>query len=185
MIDNYLNELTPKLEKALNHLETELSTIHTGRAQASLLDGVSVEVYGQRQPVKAIASISIPEPRQIVIQPWDKSIASQIEGAIRDSDLGLNPVNAGDVIRINIPELTTERRQQFVKMAKEMTEEARIAVRNARQDVLNEAKKAKNSSEISEDELHRAETEVQKFVEKYNKSIDDIFHAKEKELTQI
>lgn len=185
MIETYLKELNPKLDKAIDFLEQELSSIHTGRASVSLVDNIFVEVYGSRQEIKQIASITIPESRQIAIQPWDRTSVAAIEKAIRESDLGFNPVNTGDMIRINIPELTEERRREFVKVAKEKAEEARIAVRNGRQDTINAIKRAKNDGQIGEDEMHRGEAEVQKTVDNYNKKIEEIFTTKEKELTSI
>lgn len=185
MIETYLKELEPKLEKAVNYLVDELASIHTGRASTSLVDNIMVDAYGMKQEIKQIASITIPEARQIAIQPWDRTVVAAIEKAIRESDLGFNPVNTGDMIRINIPELTQERRQEFVKVAKEKAEEARIAVRNNRQDSINAIKRAKNDSQISEDEMHRGESEVQKLVDRFNKKIEEILNSKERELTEI
>jgi ribosome recycling factor len=185
MIEQYLKELTPKAEKAVEFLESELSAIHTGRASTSLVDTILVDAYGGKQEIRQIANITVPEARQILIQPWDRMLTASIEKAIRESDLGFNPVNAGDVIRINIPELTQERRQEFAKVAKEKAEDAKVAIRNARQDTINQIKKAKTDGEIGEDEMYRGEGEVQKIVEKYNKQIEEILGAKEKELLEI
>lgn len=185
MIENYIKELEPKLDKAINYLVEELASIHTGRASTSLVDNIMVDVYGSKQEIKQLASIMIPEARQIAIQPWDRTVVSAIEKAIRDSDMGFNPVNTGDMIRINIPELTQERRQEFVKVAKEKAEETRVAVRNNRQDSINAIKKAKNDGQIGEDEMYRGEAEVQKVVDRYNKKIEEILSTKEKELTEI
>lgn len=185
MIENIIKELSPKLEKVVEYFEHELSSIHTGRASTSLVDTILVDAYGTKQEIKQIANITIPEARQILIQPWDRTVTPAIEKAIRESDLGFNPVNAGDVIRINIPELTQERRMEFVKVAKEKAEESRVAVRNARQDAINQIKKAKNDGQIGEDEMYRGEAEVQKVVDKYNKTIEDVFSGKEKELMEI
>lgn len=185
MVEDILKELSPKLDKILEYFEAELASIHTGRASTSLVDTIIVDAYGTKQEIRQIANITIPEAKQILIQPWDRNVTSSIERAIRDSDLGFNPVNAGDVIRINIPELTQERRLEFVKVAKEKAEESRVAVRNARQDSINQLKKAKNDGQIGEDEMYRGEAEVQKVVDKYNKSIEEVFSAKEKELMEI
>lgn len=185
MIENTVKELSVKLEKIVEFFESELATIHTGRASTSLVDSILVDAYGSKQEIKQIANINIPEARQILIQPWDRTITAAIEKAIRESDLGFNPVNAGDVIRINIPELTQERRLEFVKVAKEKAEEARVAVRNARQDAVNAVKRAKNDGQIGEDEMYRGEAEIQKTVDKFNKSIEDVFSTKEKELMEI
>lgn len=185
MIDTTLKEMTPKLEKAVTFLHDELASIHTGRASVSLVDSIMVTAYGSKQLLKQVASITIPEPRQILIQPWDRSIVGQIESAIRESDLGFGPVNTGDAIRINIPELTEERRKEFVKAAKERAEEAKISVRNARSEAWNAVKKAKNDGEIGEDDMYRGEERIQAEVDKTNKAIDEILEKKEKELMEI
>lgn len=185
MLSNFLKELTPKLDKSIEFLQTELNNIHTGRASVSMVDSILVDVYGTKQSIRQIANITIPEARQILIQPWDRSVTVQIEAAIRESSLGFNPVNAGDVIRINIPELTEERRREYVKVCKEKAEEARVAIRNARGDAWNAIKKAKINSEISEDDMYRGEEEIQKMVDSYNKKVEEIFSAKEKELLEV
>jgi ribosome recycling factor len=185
MVNELIKNLPPKLDKSIEFLETELATIHTGRATVSLVDEIMVPAYGGSQPLKAVANITIPEARQILIQPWDRGIVGTIENAIRDSELGFNPVNTGDVIRINIPELTEERRREFVKIAKEKAEEARIGIRNSRAEVWNEIKKAKTDGQISEDDMYHGESELQKLVDTYNKKIEDIFSAKEKELLEV
>jgi ribosome recycling factor len=185
MLDGYVKELTPKLDKSVEFLEDELSNIHTGRASVSLVDETMVDVYGTKQPLKAIANITIPEARQILIQPWDKGVVSQIESALREGSLGFNPINTGDVIRINLPELTQERRQEFVKVAKEKTEEARVGIRTARGDVWNAIKKAKADGEISEDDMYRGEAEIQKLVDSYNQKVENILSSKEKELLEV
>lgn len=185
MLEGYVKELTPKLDKSVEFLEDELSNIHTGRASVSLVDDLLVSVYGAKQPIKAIANITIPEARQILIQPWDKGNVSQIEAAIRESSLGFNPINTGDVIRINLPELTEERRRDFVKVAKEKAEEARVGIRTARSEVWNTIKKAKADGDISEDDMYRGEAEIQKLVDTYNKKVEDTLSSKEKELLEV
>ena len=185
MLDGYVKELAPKLDKSVEFLEDELHIIHTGRASVSLVDELLVDVYGAKQPIKAIANITIPEARQILIQPWDKGVVSQIEAAVRDSSLGFNPINTGDVIRINLPELTEERRREFVKLAKEKTEEARVGIRTARGEVWNAIKKAKTDGDISEDDMYRGEAEIQKLVDSYNLKVESILSAKEKELLEV
>lgn len=185
MIEQNIKELIPKLEKAVDFLDSELATIHTGRASTSLVDTVLVDAYGSKSEIKQLANISIPEARQILIQPWDRTIVSVIEKAIREADMGFNPVNTGDQIRIHIPELTQERRTEFVKIAKEKAEEAKVAIRNARQESINAIKKAKNDGQIGEDEMYRGESEVQKEIDKYNKKVEEILSAKEKELMEI
>lgn len=185
MIQEVIKETEPKFEKTIEILQEEMATIHTGRASVSLVDSILVDVYGTKNPIKAIANISVPEARSILIQPWDKSNLSQIEAAIRESDLRLNPVNAGENIRINLPELTEERRKEFVRIAKEKAESAKIAVRNIRGEAINTIKKAKTDSKISEDEMYYGEEQLQKVVDKYNKEIEEFLAAKEKELLTI
>lgn len=185
MLDGYVKELTPKLDKSVEFLQDELSNIHTGRASVSLVDETMVDVYGTKQPLKAIANITIPEARQILIQPWDKGVVSQIESALREGSLGFNPINTGDVIRINLPELTQERRQEFVKIAKEKAEESRVSIRTARGEVWNAIKKAKTDGDISEDDMYRGEAEIQKLVDSYNQKVEEILSSKEKELLEV
>ena len=185
MVESYIREIAPKIEKAISHLDSELATIHTGRASVSLVDSIVVDVYGVKQAIKQVASITIPEPKQILLQPWDKSIVSQIEKAIRESDLKFNPVNTGDSIRINIPELTEERRKEYVKIVREKGEEAKVTVRTARQEVWNEIKKAKTDGKIGEDDMYRGENLLQQEIDKANKSIDQQVDSKEKELMEV
>jgi len=182
MINELIKETEPKFIKAVDNFEQELATIHTGRASASLVEDILVDVYGTKNPIKAVATISIPEPRSILVQPWDKSNISQIETAIRESELKVNPTNTGENIRINLPELTEDRRKEFVKMAKEKAESARVSIRNIRGDVWNAIKKAKTDGEIGEDDMYSKEDELQKMVDKYNKKIEDTFTQKESEL---
>lgn len=185
MLEGYVKELAPKLDKSIEFLQDELNNIHTGRANVSLVDDLLVDVYGVKQPIKAVANITIPEARQILIQPWDKGVVSQIESAVRESSLGFNPINTGDVIRINLPELTEERRLEFVKIAKEKTEEARVGIRTTRSEVWNAIKKAKTDGKISEDDMYHGEADIQKLVDTYNKKVEDMFSAKEKELLEV
>lgn len=185
MVDAILKELPLKLQKSIDFLESELSNIHTGRASVSLVDDILVNAYGSKQQLKQVANITIPEARQILIQPWDKSVVGQIESAIRESDMGFNPVNTGDVIRINIPELTEERRRDYVKLAKERAEEARVGIRNTRSEAWNAIKKAKGDGEIGEDDMYHGEAEIQKLVDLYNKKVEEVFNLKEKELLEV
>lgn len=182
---DYLKELEESAKKALEYYEQELSNIHTGRASTNLVSDVIVEAYGVKSPIKQIANITVTDSRSMAIQPWDKGNLVQIENALRESNLGFGVVNSGDAVRVNIPELTEERRNQFVKLAKDKAEEAKIAVRNARHAVWETTKKAKNEGSISEDEQYRREEEINKFVEAQNKRIDEIFSEKEKELREV
>jgi ribosome recycling factor len=169
MIEETLRSIELKFRKAIESLQSDLANIHTGRASVSLVDSILVDLYGTKTPIKAIANITVTDPRSIVIQPWDKSSISQIESAIRESDLKLNPVNSGENVRINLPELTEERRKEFVKIAREKAENAKISVRSNRADAANEIKKAKAAGVIGEDEMYRGEQELLKIVDRYNK----------------
>lgn len=185
MIQETIKEAEPRFKKAIEILEEDMASIHTGRASSSLVDSILVDVYGAKTPIKAIANISIPEPRSILIQPWDRGNISQIETAIRESDLKLNPVNTGENIRINLPELTEDRRKEFVKLAKEKAESARVSVRNIRGEAWNTIKKLKVDGKVSEDDMYYGEEQLQKTVDKYNKEIEDILSKKESELLTI
>ena len=185
MGQEFLKPLTDGCEKAIEFLKTELSNIHTGRANIGLISDIPVEAYGSRQQLKQIANITITDPRSMAVQPWDKGNTIQIESAIRDAGLGFGVANSGEVIRVTIPELTQDRRDQYAKLAKEKAEEAKIAIRNSRQHVWDDAKKAKAASEISEDEMYFREAEIKKVIEKANKEIEDTLAAKERELAEV
>jgi len=174
-----------ELEKVIEHLQTELSKLRTGRANAALVEDIKVDYYGTNVPVKQIASISIPEPRQLVITPWDKNAVQPTEKAIRDANLGFNPVNEGDKIRITLPELTQERRQDLVKVANRMAEEARVRVRNIREEIVKEIKKQEEAGEISEDDRFREQEKLQAAVDEYNGKIKEFAERKEKEIMTI
>ena len=160
-----IQELNQGINKAIDYLSSELSAIHTGRASTALVDGISVEVYGQKQPLKAVANVSVSDARSLSIQPWDKSNLAVIEKAIRESSLGLNPVNDGNVVRINIPDLTEERRKDYIKVAREKAEDARISIRNLRRDILESFKKQKTDGDMSENDYFGKEKEVQKLIQ--------------------
>lgn len=173
------------MKKAVEHLKRELITIRTGRATPALLDKVMVNYYGNPTPVNQLATINVPEPRLLVIQPWDRSVLSEIERAIMKSDLGINPVNDGAVIRLVLPQLTQERRQELVRLVRKKAEEERVAVRNIRRDTNDELKKLQKEGGFSEDELKRFQGEVQKLTDKYIKEIDNVLAAKEKEIMEV
>lgn len=181
---NFLENIDTELEKAIRFLEEEYSSLHTGRASSSLVEDIQVESYGSKVPLKTIASISVPEPRLINVQPWDKSVLSEIEKRVRESGLNLSPVNNGEMVRITLPELTEERRKEFVKVAKNKAEEAKVSIRNQRRDVLDKIKKAKSSGELSEDIAASQEKGLQSKVDEYNKKIEDISARKEKDLLE-
>ena len=173
-----------KMQKAIQALKNDLTTLRAGRANPAILERVMVDYYGAPTPINQTGNISSPDPRQILIQPWDKSILGDIEKAILKSDLGLTPTNDGDVIRISIPPLTEERRAELVKTSKKYGEEAKVAIRNIRRDANEEIKKLEKT-EISEDESRRHQEDIQKLTDKYVKEVDQIMDAKEKEIMEV
>ncbi|MCX7936178.1 MAG: ribosome recycling factor [Chlorobi bacterium] len=177
-----LHDTQQRMSKAVEHLQQQLARIRTGRASVAMLDGIKVNYYGTPTPLQQVGSISIPEPRMIVIQPWERSMLSEIEKAIKASDLGLNPTNDGAVIRIPIPPLTEERRKEIVKSCGKMAEEARIAVRQVRRDAMEQLKKAEKEEGFSEDDRRRAEEDVQRLTDRFIKEIDEIAKRKEQEI---
>lgn len=185
MREEILDEMRQKMNKTLKALERELKKIRTGRASAALLEGLKVECYETVMPIEQVASISVPESRLIVIQPWDKSILGNIEKAILKSDLGLTPMNDGQVIRIAIPPLTEERRKELAKLAKRAAEECKVAVRNHRREANEMFKELKNEKEISEDDLFKAQNQVQKITDEYIEKIEKITAKKEKEILEF
>ncbi len=171
-----------RMKKTVKSLQEEFNTIRTGRASAALFDKIRVEYYGQKTPLAQMATISIPEPRLVVIQPWDRAALGEIEKAIQKSELSLNPSNDGKVIRINIPPLTEERRKEFVKVAKNTAEQNRVAIRNIRRDANGELQKMQKGGEISEDEEKRGIDEVQKLTDRYIEEVNKLLEEKEKEI---
>ncbi|MFJ7976430.1 ribosome recycling factor [Peribacillus sp. JNUCC 23] len=174
-----------KMEKAISAYTRELASIRAGRANASLLDRISVEYYGAPTPVNQVAGISVPEARLLVIQPYDKTILGDIEKAILKSDLGLNPSNDGSIIRIAIPALTEERRKELVKMVRKEAEEAKIAIRNIRRDGNDDLKKLEKNGEMTEDDLRGYSDDIQKLTDNNINKIDDITKDKEKEILEV
>ncbi|MDD3679033.1 MAG: ribosome recycling factor [Patescibacteria group bacterium] len=181
----YLNKLKEGADKAIEHLKSELANVRTGRAHAGMVSDVMVSVYGVKTPLKQVANVVVTDAKSIQIQPWDKGNTSQIEAALRDGELSLSIVNAGDVIHVKVPDLTEERRSEYKKLAKERAEEAKVSIRNARQQVWDETKKAKAEGGISEDEMYHRESEIQKIVDEKNKEIDMVLTAKEAELSEV
>jgi ribosome recycling factor len=173
-----------KMEKSIVLLTQELSKVRTGRASPALLDDVRVDYYGSLLPLNQVASISIPEPRLIVIQPWDKQALGAIEKAIHKASIGLTPNNDGNVIRLSLPPLTSERRDELVKLSQKLAEECRIAVRNVRRDANNEIKKEEKEKKISEDESFKTQESIQKMTDEYIKKIDEILKKKEKDIRE-
>ena len=173
-----------QMNKAVDYFKGQLAKVRTGRASASLIDGVSVSYYGAMTPISQIASVSAPDARTIIVQPFDRSVLNDAEKAIRAADLGFNPQNDGVIIRIPVPPLTEERRKDFVKMCKKYTEEAKVAVRNVRKELMDSVKKMEKSKEINEDDRKRGEDDIQKLTDDFIKQIDVLFDKKEKELLQ-
>ena len=180
-----ISDAESRMKKSLAAMQEEFDTIRTGRASAALFEKIKVEYYGNPTPLNQVASISIPESRLVVIQPWDKGLLNEIEKAIQKSELSLNPSNDGKVIRINIPPLTEERRKEYVKIAKNMAEQARVAIRNIRRDANDELKKQQKAGDISEDDAKRGEDEVQKLTDSFVEKINEVLEEKEKEILEI
>ena len=173
------------MEKSIGAFKEKLSEIRAGRANPAILNKVKIDYYGTPTPINQVAGVSVPEARLIVIQPWDVSVLKDIEKAILASDIGLNPNNDGKVIRLAFPELTEERRKELAKEIRKIAEEAKVAIRAIRRDGIDEAKAKQKSSEITEDELKSAETEIQKITDKYIDEIDKILADKEKEIMSV
>jgi ribosome recycling factor len=185
MLDKVFKESKDKMESALNASMQELKTIRTGRASLSLLDGVTVNYYGSQTPLNQVASLAIPDPGLITVQPWDVSVIGDIEKAIMKSDLGLNPSNDGKIIRIPIPPLTEERRKQLAKLVGKIAENGKTSIRNVRRTGNETVKEMKKNAEISEDDQHRAFKEIQDLTDEYIKKLEDISQQKQKEITEL
>jgi ribosome recycling factor len=174
-----------RMDKALEALSSELAKIRTGRATTALLDSIRVEYYGQKVPLNQVATVSVPEPRLIVIQPWEKKMLAEIEREILKSDLGLNPSNDGAMIRLPIPQLSEERRKDLVKLVHKFAEDGRVAIRNIRRDVNDNLKKMEKNHELSEDELSVELEEIQKMTDEHITQVEEIKQNKEKEVLEI
>lgn len=185
VIDETLLEAMEKMDKAVEHTQSQFSTVRTGRATPSLVERISVEYYGAQVPLQQLASISVPEARQLLIKPHDRSTLESIEKSIRDSDLGVAPNNDGISIRLSLPQLTEERRKEYVKVVKHMAEDGRIAIRGARRDARKALENAEKASDISADELERAEKELEKVTHDHVELIDAAVGRKEQELLEV
>ena len=185
MLDDLYKDIKRRMKKSVDKCEKELIGIRTGRASTALLEEIKVQYYGVETPLKQIATLSVPEPRLVVIQPWDKSVIKDIEKAISSSDLGLNPSNDGNVIRVAFPPLTEERRKQLVKVVRKIAEEYKIAIRNIRREGNEEVKEMEKEKMISEDEAKRALKEIQKITDEFIKLIDELVQKKEKEILEF
>jgi ribosome recycling factor len=183
-VDDILLQTREMMEKSLSFTENQLSKIRTGRASSSLVDTVRADYYGSLTPLSQMATISTPDARTLVIQPFDRTTLPNIEKAIQQADLGFNPQNDGNVIRIPVPPLTEERRKEFVKLSKKTAEEGKIVIRNIRRDNIEELRKSEKSKDITEDDLKYGETEVQKVTDEFTGEIDKLFVKKEKELLE-
>ena len=184
-MENLLNDVTKRMDKSLSALRSAFNKIRTGRANPAILDDVNVDYYGNMTPINQTSNISIEEGRSIVISPWDKNLIPEIEKAILNSDLGLNPSTSGDLIRVTMPALTEETRQDYIKQARAEAENSRVSIRNIRRDANQTAKEKQQSSEISEDELKRIEDLIQKETDKFISIVDSDLKNKESDLLEI
>jgi ribosome recycling factor len=185
MTDARLNEFSRRMDGALEALQKEFAGLRTGRASAHLLDQIKVQAYGNLMPLNQVGTVNVPEPRMITVQVWDRSQVREVEKAIRDAGLGLNPASDGQLVRVPIPELSQERRTELSKIAHKYAEQARVAVRNVRRDGMEFLKKQEKDGKISEDEHRKLHDEVQKLTDGHVKKVDDALAAKEKEIMQV
>ncbi len=176
---------TDRMDGAIDALKKDFGSVRTGRASLALLDGIMVDYYGNPTPLQQVASLSVPESRQIMIQPWEQRVIAEIEKAIMKSDLSLTPTNDGKVIRINIPPLTEERRKQLVKLVKKRAEEAKIAIRNIRRDSNEDLKKLEKEQHLSEDDAKKFHAEIQKLTDSYITKVDEVLKHKENEIMEV
>ncbi len=184
MLNDIYEDTKDRMNKAVEKTRHDLATVRTGRASTALLDGIKVEYYGTKTPLKQLAQLSAPEPRLLVIQPYEKNIIPDVERAVLESDLGLNPQNDGMVIRLPIPELTRERREELTRYVHKLAEEGRIAIRNVRRDANDTLKELEKEHEISEDNAHRGMDTIQEITDEHIKRIDDLLKHKEQEIQE-
>lgn len=180
-----IDDLKRRMDGAINVFGSELSGLRTGRASASLLDPIMVEAYGSQTPLNQVANVTVPEPRMLAVNVWDKTMVAKVEKAIRDSSLGLNPMTDGTTVRVPLPELNEERRRELTKVANQYAENARIAVRHVRRDGMDTLKKNEKDGDISEDDSRRESDKVQKLTDDYIARIDDMFAKKESEIMAV
>ncbi|HEY7932558.1 MAG TPA: ribosome recycling factor [Solirubrobacteraceae bacterium] len=185
MIDALLDDARERMARTVDSTQHEFSTVRTGRASPALLDRITVDYYGAMTPLNQLSTISAPEARLITVQPYDKSSIKAIEKAINESDVGLNPSNDGNLVRLAVPELTEERRRELVKVVRHLAEEGRVAVRNIRRDVMHDLRELKSDGEMSSDEEHRAEVELQKLTDAKVSEVDGALKTKEEEILEI
>ena len=184
-IDEFLQDATKRMDKSVDTTHDHFNSVRTGRASAALLDRIQIDYYGTPTPLKNIATINVPEPRLLTIQPFDPSAMKQIERAIQESDLGLQPSNDGKIIRLPIPQLTEERRKELVKLVRHMAEEGRVAVRNVRRDVMRHLEELVRNGDVGDDEERAAEGRVQKLTDEHVHKIDDLLKRKEAEIMEV
>ncbi|KPQ11669.1 MAG: ribosome recycling factor Frr [Saliniramus fredricksonii] len=180
-----LDDIKRRMRGAVNSLKSDLAGLRTGRASTNLLDPITVDAYGAAMPINQVATVSVPEPRLLSVQVWDRSMVASVEKAIRESDLGLNPQTEGQVIRLRIPEMNEQRRKEMVKVAHKYAEEARVAVRHVRRDGLDTLKKLEKDGDISQDDEKRQADQVQKATDEHVSEVDSVVAAKEKEIMQV
>lgn len=185
MISEITKDAEQRMQKSISALETAFNKIRTGRAHPSILDGIMVTYYGAETPLNQLANITVEEGRSLVVSPWERNLIGEVEKAIMKSDLGLNPSNNGQVVRVPMPALTEETRREYTKQAKHEAENARVAIRNIRRDANNDLKELEKAKEISEDELRRGEEQIQKLTDKYIASVDSHYHSKEADLLSV
>jgi ribosome recycling factor len=184
-LDDLVTDAQSRMHKSVEHARTEFNTVRTGRASAALLDRIEIDYYGTATPLKQLATIGVPEPRMLTIQPFDPGSMKAIEKAIQESDLGLTPSNDGKTIRLPIPQLTEERRKEMVKVVRGLAEQHKIAVRDIRRDAIKHLKELVDSGEVGADEEHRGEERVQKLTDDHTKQIDDLLRHKEAEVMEV
>lgn len=185
MIKEIQAEAENKMKKSVETIQKEFASIRTGKATPMLLEGIKVEYYGNLTPLSQVASVSVPDPKLLVIQPWEKRMIPEIAKAIQKSDLGLNPIQDANVVRLPIPALTEERRKDLVKLVKKLTEEGKVAIRNLRREAIEGLKKGEKDKKISEDDSRKAQEKMQEITDKYIKMMDELFEKKEKEIMEV
>ena len=184
-VDDLIQDAVRRMDSSIEHTRTEFNTVRTGRASAALLDRINIEYYGQQTPLKQLATINVPEPRMLTIQPFDPSSIKAIEKAIQESDLGLTPSNDGKMIRLPMPQPNEERRKELVKVVRKLAEEGKVSVRNVRRDVMHHLQELSKGGDVGDDDERRAEERVQKLTDDHTKSIDDLLKHKEAEIMEV
>jgi ribosome recycling factor len=185
MIDDLIQDATRRMDRSVESTQAEFNTVRTGRASAALLDRIQVDYYGQPTPLKQLATINVPEPRLLTVQPFDPNSLKAIERAIQESELGLTPSNDGKVIRLPIPQLTEERRKELVRVVRQLAEDGKVAVRNVRRDAIHHLKELVTKSEVGSDDEHRAEERVQKLTDAHTAKIEELLKRKEAEIMEV